>query len=124
MRSGQGGIGGLQGENLGWAGHSIHKGTALGSVDSELRSECGGCFPPGWIIPGCGWWDLALFSEAGLRCQAVPLSLCSLPVCHCRERAQGLPCHSRESAEGTSGSPPRVSCCPSEQPGVEGREEG
>ena len=51
-------------------------------------------------------------------------TLISLPVCRCRERARSLPCHSMESAKGVSGFPPRVSCCLSEQPVIEEREEG
>lgn len=48
----------------------------------------------------------------------------SLPVCQHRERARWLPCHSMESAKGVSGFPPRVSCCLSERPVIEEREEG
>lgn len=51
-------------------------------------------------------------------------TLNSLPVCRCRETAQWLPCHSMEPAKGVSGFLPRVSCCLSEQPVTEEREEG
>lgn len=51
-------------------------------------------------------------------------TLNSLPVCQRREMARWLPCRSMEPAKGASGFLPRVSCCLSEQPVIEEREEG
>lgn len=59
-----------------------------------------------------------------MRSDSIIRTLISLPVCQCRERARWLPCHSTESAKGFSGFLPRVSCCLSEQPVIEEREEG